>query len=265
MCARRFLFPECSQDLRHDRNGNMTIKYLLNDDAVFVIDKPAGMPAVSLLSDEKGTLASLILAENPAQADVGENPLEAGLVNRIDNDTSGIVVGARTKDAYEKLRKQFTEGDVIKEYEALVIGRVEKDGKIKTQIAHHPGKKNRMIACESKDVAIKNKARPAVTEYFIKERFKKAENEYTLLRVLISTGVRHQIRVHLASLGHPLSGDSLYRNLRKKAADGILKNRHFLHASRIVFFHPVTLHKIDVSCPLSKELKKVIGDLERCG
>ncbi|MFA4873716.1 MAG: RluA family pseudouridine synthase [bacterium] len=245
-----------------------TPEIIHEDDLIFVIDKPAGMPSASLKGDERGTVAAWLKDNFPEQSRIDRGMLEAGLCHRIDNDTSGLLVAARTDEAYESLRAQFNAGEVKKEYRALVIGTPPEDGIIDAPIAHHPRKKSKMVACDSKALAVEWKGRPAVTRFKAMARYEFASSKggahaarYTLLDVTIDTGVRHQIRVHLAHIGHPLAGDKLYRNPAKRAADPLPLNRHFLHCMRLSFIHPATGKEVSFESTLPEDLAKTLSRL----
>lgn len=233
-------------------------KTIYIDEHIIVIDKPAGLPSVSLKENEKGTLAAWLIEKYPEQSGIGEKgALEAGLVHRLDNDTSGIIVAARTNEAYKFLKEEFDSERVDKYYLALVLGSIKKAGKIDFPIAHH-SKKKMQVAADKKE-AQKLKARAALTEFNIKDNYKRGETEYTLLQVRIKKGMRHQIRVHLAYIGHPLAGDRLYQNAKMKAADKTELVHHFLHASKISFKHPATLKKVEFKSSLPAELLNVLS------
>lgn len=260
-----------------------------SDEAILVVDKPAGWPAVSLKGGIERTLAAWLIDQFPSQASIGARPGEAGLVHRLDNDTSGLLVAARTEEVYRRLRQQFDEGTVEKEYAALVLGHPPAAGVIDLPIAHHPRKKKKMVVCESKARAEEWKARPARTEYRVIERFafpspwpsplppqelRRASRgegggrggvaaiDYSLLTVTITTGVRHQIRAHLASMGHPIAGDRLYQNPKMRAADALPLARHFLHAVRIAFVHPERGTDVAYDSPLPDDLKAALAALQ---
>jgi len=232
---------------------------IIHEDAfLLVIEKPAGMPSVSLKEGERNTLTAWILERFPGQAKVGDGAREAGLVNRLDNDTSGIVVAARSEEARAHLRRQFREGKIKKEYAALVLGSPPEEGDIESPLAHHPRKKKKMVVCMSLGEAKKLKARMAQTSYRVTQRF---GTEYSLLCVTIATGLRHQIRLHLSSIGHPIAGDKLYRNPKMRAADTLSLSRHFLHASRLVLIHPDSGDEMEFSSPLPEDLSSVLSRL----
>jgi len=216
---------------------------IFKDEDILVVEKPAGMPSVSLKEDEDGTLASWLLKKFPKLSTLPKGKLETGLVHRLDNDTSGLMVAARTVGAYKNLRKQFDEGKVLKEYMALVIGNPPAKGMIEDPIAHHERKKKKMVVSKS--------GRPAETKFKVIKRFGK---KYALLAVEIRTGVRHQIRTHLASIGFPIAGDRLYQNPKKRGEDTLPLKRHFLHASKLGFTHPKTGRRLEFSSQLPQDL-----------
>lgn len=162
-----------------------------------------------------------------------------GIVHRLDRDTSGVLVVARTDAAHRALTEQFAERTVEKTYVALVQGVVRLDhGHIRSKIVRDPVRRTRMTARL-------DRGREAHTEYRVRERFAR----HTLLDVTIHTGRTHQIRVHLASLGHPVAGDALYGAARTE------HGRFFLHARRLSFDQPETGRRITVESPLPPELE----------
>lgn len=239
-----------------------TLKIIHGDDSILAIDKPAGIASASLRSEDKNSLAALIIDRYPEQRLISKGELEAGLLHRLDNETSGVLIAARTQEAYDCLRAQFEGREVIKEYLALVIGSPQVEGTITAPIAHHPRKRDRMIACESPARSKEFKGRMAETNYKVISRhtFRKGVSRahYSLLSVEIPTGVRHQIRVHLAHIGFPIAGDQIYRNSKMQAADLLPFQRQFLHAHRIEFRHPATGEKIEFQSELPKELAKAM-------
>lgn len=217
-------------------NPRLALPVLFEDDALVAVDKPAGMPSHALHPDEVDTVANFLLALHPELATVGRNDREAGLVHRLDTDTSGVLLAARTASGYQDLRQQFSRHEVIKEYLALVAGTVRVAGVVRAPIAHDARDPRRMkVAVEGA-----SGGREAATYFRPMERLRGA----TLLLVQIPTGVRHQIRLHLASIGHPLIGDRLYGEARPQAA------RHLLHAARLVVIHPETGQPLEIRSPL---------------
>lgn len=234
-------------------NPRLVVPILYEDEVVLALDKPAGMPSHALRGDETETIANFLLARYPDVATVGKSALEPGIVHRLDTDTSGVLLVARTAAAYDHLRRQFTERRVLKEYRAVVHNDVSRPGEIDTPIAHTRGH-TRMRVCRATDAG----GRPALTRFQPLERY----GSYTLLAVEISTGVMHQIRVHLASIGHPVAGDRRYGPV-------VVANtppRHLLHACRLGFAHPENGQRIEVSCPLPADFAahvERLGDSKR--
>lgn len=236
-------------------------RLLYEDKELIVIDKPAGMPAASLKEGETGTVAAWLIEKYPDQAKLSRGNIEAGLVNRLDNDTSGILIAARTPKAYEDLQKQFKLGSVHKEYLALVIGYPPEHGTIDAPIAHHPKKKSKMVVCDSQERIKEWKGRPASTSFSLLKKYQYETFEYALLSVAIETGSRHQIRAHLAHIGHPIAGDKLYKNPKKRAADPLNLHRHFLHSAKLIIMHPTTGAEMAFESPLPADLVAAMAEL----
>jgi len=204
------------------------------DESLAVIDKPAGL-LVHPIKNPKSkiqnpklaefTLVDWLINRYPEIKKVGDEPeLRPGIVHRLDKDTSGLMVIARNQETFEFLKAQFKEKKVEKRYLALVWGRVAKDeGQITLPIG-----RSRKFGRQAAGLKAKN-TRPALTEFKVRERF----GDFTLLEVYPKTGRTHQIRAHLASIGHPIAGDRLYA---KKAAAGL--GRQFLHAYFLKFTAP---------------------------
>ena len=192
------------------------------DAAVLVIAKPAGLVVHPGSGNWSGTLLNALLAHAPQLAAMPR----AGIVHRLDKDTSGLLVVAKTLEAQTSLVRQLQARTVKREYLALVHGRVARDGKVEAPIGRHPVQRTRM--------AVVARGKPSVTHYQVLQHFAHA----TLLRCRLETGRTHQIRVHLQSLGHPLVGDPVYG--KKRSADAVLANfpRQALHAERLEFVHP---------------------------
>ena len=199
------------------------------DALVVVAEKPAGMPSHPLKPGETGTAANALVGRFPELASVGPSPREGGLVHRLDTDTSGLLLAARTTASHQALRAQFTARTVEKGYLALVAGEIHAGGEIDLPLAHDPHDSRRVRAASDPEWAALHGARPALTRFQPLER----RGGFTLLDVEIATGVLHQIRAHLAFIGHPLAGDALYGG---PPLPGLA--RHFLHAARLAFTHP---------------------------
>ncbi|HPW44855.1 MAG TPA: RNA pseudouridine synthase [bacterium] len=234
-----------------------------NDAFIIVISKPPGMPSVSLKSGEKGTLASWILDNFPSQADLPQGKLEAGLIQRLDNETSGLIIAARNTATLKMLRRNVTAAENFdKVYLALCIGTIEDEILLNKPIAHHPRKKKKMLVCNSKSEAEKFAARAATTTVKPLRNFKLKNTSYTLCEISIKTGVRHQIRAHMASIGHPISGDDLYMNSSLKDLDTLKPRRHLLHSFRVAIIHPKSLLLESYESPLADDFLELIQRME---
>jgi 23S rRNA pseudouridine1911/1915/1917 synthase len=218
-------------------NPGLAVHVLYEDGALIAIDKPAGMPSHALRGEETDTAANFLLAHYPELAEIGTNDRAPGIVHRLDTDTSGVLLAARTAAAFRTVRAQFATHRVGKEYLAVVQGDVAAAGEIRAPIAHDRHNRRKMRVCATGGQL---GARLALTRYRPLERF----GAYTLLRVEIPTGVTHQIRVHLASMGHPIVGDRLYGGVRHEGEPP----RQLLHATRLTVAHPQTGQPLTVVC-----------------
>lgn len=226
---------------------DIPLKVLHEDEDFVVIDKPAGLVVHPGAGNLAGTLANALLHRFPGMAKVGL-PERPGIVHRLDKDTSGIMVAARSARAYESLLDQFKRHEVEKTYLGLVYGRIsEPEGRIRWPIGRH--------ATDGKRISVKTRhPRDAETFFKVLRVFK----DTTLLEIRPLTGRTHQIRVHFAAAGHPVAGDALYG--RKKAARRF--PRLFLHAHTLSFVHPGTGERVEFSSPLPPELDSVLAKLE---
>jgi len=222
----------------------LPLEVLYEDPGVIAINKPAGMVVHAGAGRHAGTLVNALLHRFGKLSGVG-GELRPGIVHRLDRFTSGVILVARTDAAHRNLAEQFSGRKVEKVYLALVHGRVKADhGRIDKPIARDPVRRTRMTARLAH-------GRQAITAYRVLERF---EN-FTFLEVKIGTGRTHQIRVHLASIGHPVAGDKLYG-----APAGTL-GRYFLHAHRITFTSPSSGERITVTTPLPPDLQQYLDTL----
>ncbi len=252
----------------------LTVVY--QDDDVLVIDKPAGMvvhPAPGHLS---GTLVNALLGYEPALAAVGaakkvaisseematladSATLRAGIVHRLDRETSGLLLVARNDAAFARLQRQFKTRRVEKTYLALVEGTPDaSEGRIEAPIARDPAYRQRMAVLSEK-----RGGRKAVSAFRVVERYlsgmSQQRHEFSLLEVDLLTGRTHQIRVHLAFIKHPVVGDRIYGRRKQR----IPCPRQFLHAHRLAFTQPTTGQRIEVESPLPADLQGVLDQLRR--
>lgn len=240
--------------LKPDPSIKLNIVY--KDKDVVVIDKPAGMivhPAENFQTDYK-TLVNALLAYFPEIKNVGENKFRPGIVHRLDKETSGLLIVAKNNQAFNYLKEQFQKRKIEKHYLALVAGKLKKaKGVIEKPISRSKKTPTKQMVVEKKSVG--GKIREARTEYKVIKRF----DDYTLAKAIPKTGRMHQIRIHFASLGHPIAGDKKYSFKRQK---NFLKlNRHFLHAAYLKFILPCG-RMIELESKLPKELENALKTIE---
>lgn len=229
-------------DARPDAELALMIVY---EDAWIVgVDKPAGVPSHPLCADEVGTVANALIARYPEMRRVGYSRREPGILHRLDTNTSGLMLAARDPQTFETLRQALSEGRIEKRYLALVQGRIEQRVVIALPIAPHPRDPKRVQTGE------RVKGTPARTEILGFE----AHGDFTLVEVSAPHATRHQVRAHLAAIGHPLVGDVLYGG---PEVEGLA--RHFLHASRIELAHPSDMgRRLEWSSALPAELRRLL-------
>jgi len=236
--------------------SNLNIIY--EDENVIVVDKPAGI-AVHPIEKNKGTtsptIAGLVVRHYPGIKTVGKDPLRPGIVHRLDKETSGLMVVAKNNEAFFELKKLFKEREVEKKYIALLSGMLEKDNGVITTPLTKIGTRATTARTTASDVNGQKKIKEAITRYKVLKHFK----EYTLVEVKPETGRMHQIRVHFASINHPLACDKLYGRKSKKCPPGL--NRHFLHASYLKFCLKNAL--MEFGSPLPKNLAKTLDELPK--
>lgn len=233
---------------------DIPLDIVYEDDTLVVVNKPAGLVVHPAAGTPSGTLANALAYHFQKLPGVSVRP---GIVHRLDRDTSGLLVVAKTETALENLSDQFRDRTVYKSYVALVHGRVSNAGKIDQPLARDRSNRTRM--------AVVRGGRNALTLYSVRQAF----DRFTLLDVELKTGRTHQIRVHLAWLKHPVVGDETYGGGR----DNMIKdprlrariralNRQFLHAEKLGFKHPKTGGFVKFESSLPRELSELITALE---
>ncbi|HSB12070.1 MAG TPA: RluA family pseudouridine synthase [Blastocatellia bacterium] len=228
------------------------------DSDIIVVDKPAGMVVHPGAGIESGTLANaLVYHFNALSGAAGR--IRPGIVHRLDKDTSGLLVVAKNDLAHERLSDQFRDRQVFKKYIALVYGRVSKErGEIEARIGRSTHNRTRMAVLRG------DAGRTAHTLYEVARRFQ----AFTLLDVQIKTGRTHQIRVHLAHIGHPVVGDATYGGARDDSIRDVATRRAiqalgrtFLHSAQLAFNHPRTGDRLSFTSPLPDELGLLLSQL----
>jgi 23S rRNA pseudouridine1911/1915/1917 synthase len=214
------------------------------DDDLLVVDKPAGVVVHPARRHSAGTLVQA-LAGRVAGGDDARRP---GIVHRLDRDTSGLLVVARTQVAHAALKELLRRREITREYLGMVEGRpAARAGTIEAPL----GRDRRVRTRVSTDT---DEPRPAITHFEVEEAFE----DFTLLRVRLETGRTHQIRAHLLAIGHPVVGDPEY------GGKGVLGlGRQFLHAERLAFVHPATGAAIDLRSPLPDDLQRAVAEAGR--
>jgi 23S rRNA pseudouridine1911/1915/1917 synthase len=235
-----------------------TIAY--EDEHLLVIDKPAGLVVHPARGHREGTLAQLLGSAVAGGLGAGGDPDRPGIVHRLDRNTSGLLIVARSDESHRLLQRALSERRIVREYLALVHGRPPaRTGTIEAPIGRDPRVRTRM----SVDGVHPREART----HFAIER---SLGPFTLLRLHLDTGRTHQIRVHLQAIGHPVAGDPEYG--RAPRPDGVVGvgsagmlelERQFLHAARLSFAHPFSGVQIDVVSPLPGDLQAALHKAER--
>lgn len=216
-----------------------------------VLDKPAGLIVHAAPGKDQATLVDLLLAHDPKMAKIGESPERPGIMHRLDKEVSGLMVVARTQDAFDDLKKQFAGHEVEKKYLALVYGTVRDDeGDIKFRIARSKTKARMAARPEHEE-----QGKAAWTHYKTLRRFRTA----SLLELEILSGRTHQIRAHLFALNHPVMGDPLYR--RRSAEKGVQAPRLMLQSVHLSFMDPATHERHTFDLPPVSEFELIMREL----
>lgn len=234
------------------------LRVIYEDADVLVVDKPARLVVHPGAGQRTGTLAHALLAHAPSTAGVG-GPRRPGIVHRLDKGTSGLLAVAKSPGAYAGLTEQLAARQVTRRYLALVHGEVmQAEGTIDAPIGRHPRHRTRMA------VLPPGKGKRAVTRFRVRERFK----GFTYLEAQLETGRTHQIRVHLASLGHPVVGDATYRlrstpRITDPALAALVDGLEgvALHAASLAFTHPVTGARLEFASPLPNRIERLLAYL----
>nr|PZN75172.1 MAG: 23S rRNA pseudouridine(1911/1915/1917) synthase RluD [Pseudomonadota bacterium] len=232
----------------------LPVEVVFRDRALFVIDKPPGLVVHPGAGNPRGTLQNALLALDPRLAHVPR----AGLVHRLDKDTSGLLVVARTPEAHTALVAALSAREIEREYLAVCHGVMTAGGTVDAPIGRHRTVRTRM--------AVRQDGREAITHYRVVQRYR----AHTLVRVRLETGRTHQIRVHMAHIGHPIVGDAVYggrRRIPAGASPQLLEalasfRRQALHAARLRLTHPISGREMEWESPLPEDMARLVAVLE---
>lgn len=236
-----------------DKAEPIPLNIVYEDDSILVIDKPAGLVVHPGAGNPNSTLLNALLYHCPQLNQVPR----AGIVHRIDKDTTGLMVVAKTLSAQNHLVQHMQEHEIEREYEAVVIGRMTAGGTVEKPIGRHPKHRIKM--------AVTHNGKPAITHYRVLERF----NTHTHIRCMLETGRTHQIRVHMAEIGYPLLGDSLYgarAKLPANPSEQLIKtirqfSRQALHAQMLTLPHPETHEHMTFESEIPHDIQNLITEL----
>ncbi len=230
---------------------DIPLDIVFEDDALLVINKPAGLVVHPGSGNWQGTLLNALLHHAPQL----EGVPRAGIVHRLDKDTSGLLVVAKTLVSQTNLVRQLQERTVRREYLALVYGELQHGGSVDQPVGRHPSNRVKMAVVDS--------GKPAVTHYRVEREFPGC----TLVRCSLETGRTHQIRVHMAYLRHPLVGDSVYLKGPQKCAPELRElltsfPRQALHATRLALEHPVTGLTMEWHVPMPQDMQQLLRNIK---
>ncbi|OYV48522.1 MAG: hypothetical protein B7X06_01205 [Verrucomicrobia bacterium 21-51-4] len=218
----------------------------------FPINKPAGQVVHPGSGTGEDTMVHALLHYAEGELSTAAGATRPGVVHRLDKETSGVILFAKTDETYHALTRAFAEREMRKEYVAIVGGSPRlKSGRIDKPIGRHPQHRVKM--------AVIPLAREALTDWRIEKNF---GPRFTLLRLFPHTGRTHQLRVHLSSIGHPIMGDKLY-GFRPKLGDTVEAPRVMLHADKIEFTHPMTGELLTIQAPWPEDFKMLCAELEK--
>ena len=230
-------------------------KIIFQDDSLFVVEKPSGW----ITNDATTTKDQLTLQSwlrRNFQFSINNLQFRNGIVHRLDKETSGLLIVAKTKDVFEKLQAEFKSREVQKTYTALLHGPVDKKGRIEATVGRLPWRRDRF--------GVMPGGREATTRYKVINYMVDSSNQkFTLLELKPETGRTHQIRIHLKYINHPIVSDSFYAGRKTARNDRVWCPRLFLHAGSISFLHPQTKVKVDFKTDIPEELRETLDKLSQ--
>jgi 23S rRNA pseudouridine1911/1915/1917 synthase len=239
---------------------DLPLAILWEDPLLVAVDKAPGMSTHPLHTGERGTVANGLIARYPEMEGVGFSPREPGVLHRLDRDTSGVLLAARKSSAFERLRLEFEQGRVFKSYFAIVHGRPEPQGVIDQPVASKARRGRRVqVLRDPFPRRGLRRGSPAETHF----RVIRYARGFAFVRLRMTTGARHQLRAHMAFLGHPVVGDSVYGSPPETSPPGHEPVRHLLHAAELSFFHPSDGKPTRIRAPLPADMRSFLKGLVR--
>ena len=236
---------------------NIPLDIVYEDEDLIVVNKPVGMVVHPAAGNPDGTLVNALLYHCGGSLSGVGGVIRPGIVHRIDKDTSGLLVVAKHDAAHLALAAQLKGHHIRRTYYAIAIGNFKEDsGTVDAPIGRHPVDRKRMAVIRNTEL----RSREAITHWQVLARGESDGQSFTLLRCELETGRTHQIRVHMASIGHPLLGDAVYggANTKFEARHKGLIQGQCLHAKELTFTHPHTQESVQFSCPLPDEMQQVV-------
>lgn len=228
---------------------DIPLDIVYEDDELLVVDKPAGMVVHPAPGNHSGTLVNALMYHCGDALSSINGVIRPGIVHRIDKDTSGLLMVAKTDRAHNALSAQLAEHSITRRYKAIVYSNIKEDeGTVDKPIGRDPG--NRL-----RNAVVYTNSKNAVTHYRVLERF----GGFTLVEAVLETGRTHQIRVHMAYIRHPLLGDTLYGPAKNRYG----AKRQMLHAGVLGFVHPVTGEYMEFNSPLPQDFEDVLAKLRK--
>jgi 23S rRNA pseudouridine1911/1915/1917 synthase len=238
----------------HNEAQDLGLKVVFEDDHLIVIDKPAGMVVHPAAGNPDGTLVNALLHHCAGNLSGIGGVARPGIVHRIDKDTSGLLVAAKTDRAHEGLAKQFAAHSIDRRYKAIVAGLPKGSGTIEANLARSDANRKKVA------IVGEGRGKRAVTHW----RLERALRDSALVECRLETGRTHQVRVHMASIGHPLLGDPVYGRSRPATRE-LLKRlgfeRQALHAARLGFVHPITSQTLAFDSAMPDDMQELLSAL----
>jgi len=240
------------------------MKIVYEDENLLVVEKPAGLVVHPGSGEHNETLVDWLKEKYPNMKNLNwPDPERAGIVHRLDKDTSGLIILAKNPEALERLQALFQSRNIKKSYQALIFGKLDKTkGEITGFIGRDPNARRQQTVKTIHFDFEPGKVRDAKTSYRVIKAFRYDNYDLTLVEATLETGRMHQIRVHFKSIGHPVIGDQIY-NIKhsRKVSKALGISRQFLHAYKLSFKNPLDGEDINIEIPLSVDLKNILAKL----